>query len=81
MDNEIHRYAISPHLGELKYNIDGSLDIFIQHNSSGSEKESNWLSASLGTFNLLLRLYWPKTSVLNGHWNSPMVKRVNSIYR
>ena len=75
VENHLHRYAISPHLRELTYNVDGSLDIFIQHEYPGKEKESNWLPAPIGSFNLLLRVYWPKMSVLNGEWNPPRVIR------
>jgi hypothetical protein len=66
--NPLNRYAISPHLGPLKYNTDGSLDIYIQNVSPGSSKESNWLPAPLGGFNIVLRVYWPQKSILNGSW-------------
>jgi hypothetical protein len=66
--NAINRYAISPHLGKLKYNSNGSLDIFIQNQSPGENKNSNWLPAPRGLFNLILRMYWPKRSVLDGEW-------------
>ena len=66
VDNPLNRYAISPHLGPLKYNADGSLDIYIQNTSPGPDKESNWLPAPSNGFNLALRLYWPQESALNG---------------
>jgi hypothetical protein len=76
VDNPINRYAISPHLGPLKHNADGSLDIYIQHASPGLDKESNWLPVPSEGFNLMLRMYWPHTSVLNGSWVPPAVQRV-----
>jgi hypothetical protein len=48
-DNSINRYAIGDRTPGLKYNEDGSLDIYIQHDSPGPDKESNWLSALLAT--------------------------------
>ncbi|MFF2752451.1 DUF1254 domain-containing protein [Psychrobacillus sp. NPDC058041] len=78
VENQLNRYAISPHLGNLKWNEDGSLHLFVQHTSPGREKESNWLPSPLGSYNLLLRIYWPKTNVLNGQWHPPMVIRGDS---
>ena len=42
------------------------LDIYLQHDSPGKDKESNWLPADAGAFNVMMRMYWPKESVLNG---------------
>jgi hypothetical protein len=72
--NSIHRFAIGDR-DALKFNADGSLDIYIQHASPGSEKESNWLPAPESAFNLSLRLYWPGDEILEGHWTPPVVRR------
>ena len=66
--NLMHRYALGDR-DHLAFNQDGSLDIYVQHASPGKSKESNWLPAPAGDFNLVMRLYWPKQSVLNGSWN------------
>jgi hypothetical protein len=74
--NPINRYTISPNLGTLTYNPDGSLDIYIQNASPGVDKEFNWLPAPSGAFELGLRLYWPQESALNGSWVPPAVQTV-----
>ncbi|MGZ4904692.1 MAG: DUF1254 domain-containing protein, partial [Halobacteriota archaeon] len=76
--NAIDRYEISPHLGNLTYNPDGSLDIYIQHVSPGPDKESNWLPAPSGAFQFVFRLYWPQESALNGSWVLPAVQTVGA---
>ena len=39
---------------------DGSIDLYIQNESPGKDKESNWLPAPKDKFILMMRLYWPK---------------------
>jgi hypothetical protein len=74
--NPMNRYEISPRLGNLTYNPDGSLDIYIRQASPGPEKESNWLPAPQDTFQFVLRMYWPQESALNGSWLPPAVQMV-----
>ena len=70
------RYAIGDR-DDLKFNSDESLDIFIQHESPGADKESNWLPGpAQGKLGLTMRLYAPKAQVLDGSWVPPAVKRV-----
>lgn len=74
--NSIDRYAIGDR-DNLTFNPDGSLDLYIQRESPGKDKESNWLPApQSGAFTMNLRLYWPKAEALNGTWAPPSVKRV-----
>ena len=62
IENPINRYLInSPMLPGLKKNPDGSLTLYIQKDSPGKAKESNWLPAPNGPIYLVMRLYWPKT--------------------
>lgn len=72
--NSIHRFAIGDR-DALKFNPDGSLDIYLQHASPGPAKESNWLPAPAETFNISLRLYWPGEAILEGRWTPPPVVR------
>jgi hypothetical protein len=72
--NPRYRFAIGDR-DALKFNADGSLDIYIQHTSPGQDKESNWLPAPESVFNLSLRLYWPSEAILDGRWTPPVVAR------
>jgi hypothetical protein len=78
VENPINRYSISPRQN-LKPNPDGSVDLYIQKDSPGTDKESNWLPAPAGKFVLMLRMYWPDEStpsILDGTWTIPPVKKV-----
>jgi hypothetical protein len=79
LDNPLNKYTVSPR-NNLKYNPDGSLDIYIQHESPGNDKEANWLPAPRGGFILMMRMYWPKEtdpSIIKGTWKVPKVEMVN----
>ena len=82
--NPINRYLInSPMLPSMKKNPDGSLTIYIQKDSPGKAKESNWLPAPDGPIYLAMRLYWPRTeapSILppgEGSWQPPALVQAN----
>jgi hypothetical protein len=75
--NPINRYSISARQ-DLKANPDGSTDLYIQNQSPGPDKESNWLPAPKGKFILMLRMYWPDEdppSIVDGTWEPPAVKK------
>ena len=77
VENPIGRYAIGDR-NPLKFNADGSLDIYLQHNNPGAQKENNWLPAPAGSFNVILRIYVPDQAYLKDKstWVTPLVKRV-----
>jgi hypothetical protein len=76
--NSLNRFNLSSWM-PLKHNADGSLDLYFQNESPGADKEANWLPASKGEFNLLMRLYAPRSEVLTGKWNPPPVTRVQAL--
>jgi hypothetical protein len=78
IDNPINRYLINaPMLPDLKTNADGSLTIYMQKESPGTDKEANWLPAPDGPIYAVMRLYWPKESALKGSWKPPAVQLTN----
>ncbi len=86
IDNQIDRYLInSPMLDQMKKNSDGSLTIYIQKDSPGTDKESNWLPAPDGPMFVVMRLYWPKTEAPSvyplgqGSWKPPAIVGVRNL--
>jgi hypothetical protein len=53
--NSINRYSLSSR-DKFKTNQDGSMDLYIQKESPGADKQSNWLPSPDGEFILMLRL-------------------------
>ena len=77
--NPLNRYNVSQR-NKLRTNADGSVDLYIQNESPGKDKESNWLPAPKGDFILMMRLYWPKEkppSIIDGSWKVPEVKEAS----
>ncbi len=78
--NPLNKFTVSMRDKPI-FNSDGSLDLYIQHESPGADKESNWLPAPTGEFTLMLRMYWPtetNPSILppgKGSWKIPGVKK------
>ena len=86
--NPIHRYLVnSPMLPDLKTNPDGSLTLYIQKDSPGRDKESNWLPAPNGPMFLAMRLYWPQSAEApssvyplgRGSWSPPGIVPVANL--
>jgi hypothetical protein len=79
VDNPLNKYTVSAR-NDLVPNADGSVDLYIQNESPGKDKEANWLPAPKGKFILMMRLYWPKEkppSILDGTWKIPEVKEAS----
>ncbi|MBR0882720.1 DUF1254 domain-containing protein [Bradyrhizobium liaoningense] len=73
--NSLNRYGILSGM-PLKYNADGSLDIYIQATTPGADNETNWLPCPPSLpFNLTIRAYQPSKPLLDGSYKIPPVKR------
>ncbi len=74
--NPIDRYSIGDRTSGLRHDADGGLSISIQAHDPGVGK--NWLPAPVEeAFYLVLRLYQPGQSHLEGTFNYPPVRRVD----
>jgi hypothetical protein len=76
--NPIDRYELSQR-NNFTANSDGSVDLYLQAESPGKDKEANWLPAPNGKFALVMRIYSPRQtppSIVDGSWTPPPVKRM-----
>ena len=77
--NPLNKFTVSLR-DNPKHNTDGSLTLYFQNESPGSDKEANWLPAPKGDFIAMLRMYWPNDSdpsILNGSWKPPAIKKTS----
>jgi hypothetical protein len=77
--NPLNRFTLSQR-DKLTTNPDGSVDLYLQRDNPGGEREANWLPAPPGKFIPMMRLYWPNEaapSILDASWKPPPVKRVD----
>lgn len=72
--NALNKQTVSPR-DDLKYNADGSLDLYFSHVQPPKAPQSNWLPAPAGDFQIMLRMYWPQEPILDGSWKVPPVTR------
>jgi hypothetical protein len=76
-ENPIDRYSIGNRTPNLRKDADGGLTLYIQSDSPGKDKESNWLpSTKSGAFLLILRTYMPGPAIVEQKWTPPGVEPV-----
>ncbi len=76
--NSLNRYTLSAR-NKFNMNPDGSVDLYLQADSPGKDKEANWLPAPKAQFIPMMRLYWPKEtppSIIDGTWKPPAITPV-----
>jgi hypothetical protein len=77
VENVLNRYSIGDRTPGLAYGADGSLTIYLQKDSPGADKESNWLpTPQQGGFRPILRMYQPREPILDGSYVLPAIQRV-----
>jgi hypothetical protein len=72
--NELKRYSVGTKNKNLVRGADGSLTVFVGHQSPGPDNEQNWLPAPTGHFSLYIRAYWGDQPILDGSWEPPAVE-------
>lgn len=78
VDNPINRYAVGDRTG-MKPDADGGLTIYVQKDSPGADKESNWLpTPPEGRFLMFLRAYLPGHDLLRQTWQPPLIVRADA---
>jgi hypothetical protein len=75
--NELDRFAIGDR-DPLRYNDDGSLDLYLQHTNPGADREANWLPAPIGPLGVTMRLYAPRPNALDGRWAPPPIRKTEA---
>ncbi len=77
IDNPLGRYLVGDR-DPLRYNADGSLDLWIQADQPEPTRQANWLPVKAGeAFVLNARLYWPKAEALDGRWGMPGIEKLD----
>jgi hypothetical protein len=77
VDNPLNRYAISSNNKTYKPAEDGSVTLYVQSDSPGKDKESNWLpSPKSGSFRLVFRTYMPAKEIVEQTWQIPGLVKV-----
>jgi hypothetical protein len=73
--NPLGRFALGSR-DKLVTGPDGTVSLYVDHQSPGPDAQANCLPAPADAFNLMLRLYWPSREILDGVWRPPVIQRV-----
>jgi len=80
IENQLDRYLLnSDMMDQFKLEEDGSLVLHIGKDSPGKDLEPNWLPAPDGPFYLVMRLYGPEKTALEGRWTPPKVRKAGGL--
>jgi hypothetical protein len=75
IENTIQRYSIGDRTEGLVFEADGSLQIDISHAAPPS-KVNNWLPVGNNPFSLVVRMYEPSSTILNGDYHLPKLEKL-----
>jgi hypothetical protein len=78
VENPTGRYLINSTTESLVWGADGSLTVYFQQDEPETpEGRANWLPAPAGPCYVVLRIYLPDESVVDGSWEPPPIERVD----
>jgi hypothetical protein len=76
--NPIDRYSVGDRTERLTTDDDGGLTLYLQPEAPSGRADGNWLPTSAtDSWFLILRMYRPRPTVLDGSWRCPAVSRVD----
>ena len=76
--NPLNRYSLGTKSKSMQSAADGSLTIYVQSESPGKDRDSNWLPAPKDAdFSLYIRAYWPKPAILEEKWTPPAIRKTS----
>ena len=75
MPNAIERYSLGDHIEGFKQAADGSFTVRVAREPPRDRRE-NWLPVGEGPYYLILRLYEPGPSVLDGRYAPPALEEI-----
>jgi hypothetical protein len=78
IDQALYAVVIEAYVkGVLRYNADGSLDVYIQHDPPDATRAASWLPTSRGELRPILRMYNPRPEAFDDtQWRLPAIRRV-----
>ncbi|MEY2912120.1 MAG: hypothetical protein RLZZ184_1429 [Cyanobacteriota bacterium] len=69
----LNRYLINSSMTLTPNEDQATITLYLQNESPGEEKESNWLPAPAGLMFVVMRLYRPQYEVISGIWKPPVI--------
>jgi hypothetical protein len=77
IENDAKIWCLGSYTKTMKYNNDGSLDIYLQAEKPEGDKALNWIPVVKGDdFNLFFRAYLPEPSWINQTYIAPPVEKM-----
>jgi hypothetical protein len=78
VENPLGRYSLGDRTAGIEYDDDDGITVFMSaHEPDDPKRRANWLPTPAGPFRPTLRMYSPRSPVLDGVWMPPAIRRVS----